>query len=173
MVPWSKSQNCNVLQQLINGIRYFDIRVCCKKNFGGKVDELFTCHNLLSEKIENIFKQIKKFIFEISKNEFIILDFNHFYDMTSDNHEQLIQLIKNNFDTILIKPNEFKLTDKLSKLWETNKRIFIFYSDRNTINKFNETIFSSNNNIFYSWAQTSNVNDLKLYNNYILNERLK
>ncbi|MEM1359617.1 MAG: phosphatidylinositol-specific phospholipase C domain-containing protein [Bacteroidota bacterium] len=71
---WAKAQEKSIYQQLNDGIRYIDIRVCVDKS-----DRLKTCHGLYGVPIQEVINDAVKFTNE-NPNEPFILDFKRFYD---------------------------------------------------------------------------------------------
>lgn len=86
---WSKCQEKHVKQQLIEGIRYFDIRV----DFHAESKTFYTAHGLVSSPLIDILSSFAEFI-EYHPSELIVLDFNHFYGMQEpSSHVALCKLI--------------------------------------------------------------------------------
>lgn len=73
---WSRTQPSRISAQLNAGIRYFDIRVA--------LHDLTLCvtHTLLGAPLSEILDDVSTFIKQNPK-EIVILDFNHFYGMSS------------------------------------------------------------------------------------------
>ena len=74
------------------------------------------CHQLT-----DLLTPISDFLSTHSK-EVVLLDLNHFYEMTKENHEQLLQLIVRHFGDLLMPSGELReLT--LKQLWEQKKQV--------------------------------------------------
>ena len=73
---WAKTQRRTAAQQLADGIRVFDIRVCVDGN--GK---LLTCHGLYGAPLDDILEDVRKFTLA-NPGEMVFLGFNHFWDGT-------------------------------------------------------------------------------------------
>lgn len=71
---WAKAQERTIYQQLNDGIRYIDVRVCVDKS-----DQLKTCHGLYGVSLATVINDAVKFSNE-NPNEPFILDFKKFYD---------------------------------------------------------------------------------------------
>lgn len=71
---WAKAQERTIYQQLQDGIRYIDVRVCVDKS-----GNLKTCHGLYGISLTELINDVVKFANEYPR-EPILLDFNHFYD---------------------------------------------------------------------------------------------
>lgn len=84
---WSRTQKRTILQQLNDGIRYFDIRVGHQRN------EFYTCHGMNAETCKQLVETVVQFS-ESHTREVIILDFNHFYCMKPEDHDRLTQQLR-------------------------------------------------------------------------------
>lgn len=73
-IGWSQNQERAAYQQLSDGIRYFDLRVCVDGS-----DRLLTCHGLYGASIDSILDDVRRFADQHS-GEIILLGFNHFWD---------------------------------------------------------------------------------------------
>ncbi|XP_023333041.1 PI-PLC X domain-containing protein 3 isoform X2 [Eurytemora carolleeae] len=87
---WSFTQHKDVVYQLENGIRYFDIRLVAVN------DEFVIIHCLFGEPIQNILSKIKLFLQE-NPGEIVILDFQHLYNFTPENNMELENHVKQEF----------------------------------------------------------------------------
>lgn len=151
---WAITQTRSISQQLSDGIRYFDLRVCWHSSrslssssppspsaspwisssclssssssssssstqpiaspgeLGG---DLFTCHSLISDRMEDLLVEIRAFV-QTHSHETIILDFNHFYSMTVEHHRRLIRLLRHYLAPHMFS-KELPLTAPLSDRW--------------------------------------------------------
>ncbi|XP_062580978.1 PI-PLC X domain-containing protein 2-like [Saccostrea cucullata] len=146
---WSLTQNLTVKEQLEHGIRYLDLRLCGRP---GSPD-VYVAHGLYGNKLEDILMEIKEFLNENPK-EFVILDFNHFYNMTSVDHRQVLHQIIGTFDAKILSGDTsmsvWKMT--LENLWKTPARVMVFYGHPSR-NEF--PFFWSEEYIQSPWANTA------------------
>ncbi|XP_066140339.1 PI-PLC X domain-containing protein 3-like isoform X2 [Euwallacea fornicatus] len=68
MANWTKTQNLRVTNQLMAGIRYFDLRTSTKRGSS----DLHFCHGLYSCKVEPVLKEIGTFL-ETHSGELIVI----------------------------------------------------------------------------------------------------
>jgi len=87
IAQWSKTQARTIIQQLHDGIRYFDFRV------GYQGGEFYTCHGMNGDTIRDILHTFVEFATTYPREVFI-LDFNHFYKMGPAEHEELTKQIR-------------------------------------------------------------------------------
>lgn len=104
--------------------RYFDLR--CSSH---ALDEIYFVHGLFCERIVEPFKDLLNFL-NSHPGEFVILDFQHFYDFTPHHHEKLIEIIKSFFQTKIFErsleePNLSQLT--LSNAYTMQQQVIIIY----------------------------------------------
>lgn len=85
MMPLAQTQGHSIADQLICGVRYFDLRV----KFQG--DDLVIFHDIITgQKFDKVLKEISEFI-QAHPTEFLVLDFQHLGDTA---HEATVQAIK-------------------------------------------------------------------------------
>lgn len=58
MVNWSRTQAYNATEQLMSGIRYFDLRVATKKG----TTDLYFVHGLYSDNVQIVLSDMVKFL---------------------------------------------------------------------------------------------------------------
>lgn len=92
MSRWSRTQNLDVNAQLLHGIRYYDLRVATKKN---KTYPYFV-HGLYADDVVATLGNVREFV-DSHPQEVIVLDFQHFYAFTDDDHRNLIDLLNTVF----------------------------------------------------------------------------
>ncbi|KAH9588921.1 Phospholipase C [Trypanosoma melophagium] len=123
-VKWAKCQNICILEQLCGGVRYLDLRVTPNPKEGGK---LCITHGRLSVPLGVVIEQIGTFLKDqTSAQEFIVLDFQHFFDMESSTiQERFIEEISVLSSYFI--PVDVPLTTPLSVLWKSSdeRRIFL------------------------------------------------
>lgn len=151
---WALTQNLSVKGQLEHGVRYLDLRLCGRP---GSPD-VHVAHGLYGHRLQDILSEIKAFLDENLK-EFIILDFNHFHNMTAVDHREVLILIINIFgETILggdTPMSAWNMT--LENLWKTPARLMVFYGHPSR-NEF--SFFWSEEYLQSPWANTSSSSDL-------------
>uniref|UniRef100_A0A1B6DBC2 Phosphatidylinositol-specific phospholipase C X domain-containing protein n=1 Tax=Clastoptera arizonana TaxID=38151 RepID=A0A1B6DBC2_9HEMI len=89
---WCITQKASIIHQLVKGIRYFDLRLATKPGD----QEFYFVHGLYASTINDPLKELNHFLHENSE-EVVILDFQHFYDFSSQDHRQLLQEVRNLF----------------------------------------------------------------------------
>ncbi|KXJ09890.1 PI-PLC X domain-containing protein 2 [Exaiptasia diaphana] len=150
---WSVTQSYNIYQQLKAGIRYLDLRVAKRPKDG----TYRVVHGLYGATLSEMLAQVKTFLKECPK-EIVILDFNHFYGMTSQDHTIFSNSIKSAFGKTLRPPGSQGVNVTLKELWENNENILAFYLDAETVK--NNPCFWPNSKIYSPWANTSDLNTL-------------
>lgn len=86
---WSITQTCNIQTQLHLGIRYFDLRMATKPND----NNFYTVHALYGDPVMKELVNIKEFLVTHTK-EILVLDFQHFYNFSEADHNQLSSVLK-------------------------------------------------------------------------------
>mgnify|MGYP003463790341 FL=1 len=135
---WAKCQSKTIYEQLLMGIRYFDIRLT---KYNG---EYYTIHSLIAIPVNQILHDILLFI-DTFPTEKIILDFNHLYIDDVKEFEEYLKFqigdkaVSNNNDNII------------AAIGTLDKPLFVFVDDDNT-SFFNSDILKS------FWHDTNDVN---------------
>ncbi|XP_072388889.1 PI-PLC X domain-containing protein 3-like [Diabrotica undecimpunctata] len=97
MVKWSRTQTYMAKDQLIRGIRYFDLRIGTRQG----TQDLFIVHGLYSVTVQTCLDEISSFL-DTHAQEVVILDFQHFYGFTQSDHDRLMQMVNKTFGAKLL-----------------------------------------------------------------------
>ncbi|CAD5112897.1 DgyrCDS2105 [Dimorphilus gyrociliatus] len=151
---WSVCQDKSITDQLKLGIRYLDIRVCTN----GNTDELFTFHGLFSQTIESLLIEVREFLENHSK-EVVFLDFNHFCEVSNDQHEKLVKMIEDYMNPFISVSNYTIESICLNGLWEKKIQALVFYQSE----KVKNCKFLTRNSIISPWANTEEFEELLPY----------
>lgn len=92
ILNWSVTQRDDVKQQLNGGIRYLDLRVATKP----RTKDIYFLHGLYGSEITKPLLDIADWLTSHA-NEVIILDFQHFYAFTEEDHHRLVERINRTF----------------------------------------------------------------------------
>ena len=156
---WSKTQPYPITDQLNNGVRYLDFRVC---NFQS---HLYLCHALISVRLKDTLQQIQTFV-QNNPSEIILLDINHIYNVNNSADEtQLVQLLQSYLGNIAI-PNSYHTSDTMGTLRQSQRNVIILMDTNQPISDSNASQFSTQylwhqSNINSPWPNVSDIPDLK------------
>ncbi|XP_053378019.1 PI-PLC X domain-containing protein 3-like [Mercenaria mercenaria] len=107
--------------QLSSGIRYFDLRVASRSG----TPNIHFLHTLYGTTVKEGLDEIIDFL-DDNKKEIVILDFNHFYQMCEDQHQEFLKmLIEKCGEKLCLFVGIENLT--LNMLWENGLQIIIVY----------------------------------------------
>ena len=124
---WAKCQDLNFTQQLEAGIRYLDLRVSAK---GCCDNELYLHHTMFSLRVQDMANAVAVFLQEHDK-EVVLLDFNHVENLSEEQHEQCITILRRTFGDKMCKYPADVEPITLNYLWENKFQVVIFYHDDN------------------------------------------
>ena len=149
---WSNTQSQTISDQLKSGIRYFDLRLTTKPNCGM---DIYMCHCLYSDSLEAELSNIKMFLEEHPK-EVVLIDMNHFYNMTNEAHRQCLSMI---LEVLGDKMCPFLDMESvtLSMLWEAGLQVLVFYQHPVVVENLQ---FWPGSSILSPWANTADVRKL-------------
>lgn len=154
--PWMKNQEYNIAQQLDDGIRHFDIRVC--KSTSGPV----VCHALESIPVESVFKDIACFL-KKRKGEIVSVDINHIYGLTPLENLALVTNINSILgNSSMVDPSFRSFNNTYKQLINAGERVFVFYSDSSTVNNYGRQLrLFSSSSLPTPWVNVVNMLALK------------
>ncbi|MFS2035623.1 hypothetical protein ACEN8I_16495 [Polaromonas sp. CT11-55] len=158
VVPFAKAQGLSIDRQLHAGIRYFDLRVAPENG------QLKTIHALYSGAITDAIDQISFFL-GYFKREIVILDFQAFWDVTDDQHDQLAKYLKDRLGPLLAdrsRPDQTRIQD----LWGKKRQVILLYNPggggKRILDK--EPLFWDRSVYLHSpWANTNQIGTLMAF----------
>jgi len=142
---WAVAQARSLGEQLRDGVRYLDLRVCrAPEPSAPERHELFFCHAILAERVADGLAQIGAFVREHPR-EVVVLDFNHFYDVDErhveaaidGSHQHLCHLLLSEFGSALC-PREraTSLSDlSLADMWRHDESVVVLYGHAPTVER--------------------------------------
>lgn len=158
---WSVTQYDTIIQQFNGGIRYIDLRLAIKKTD----NEIYFLHGLYGDKVSQYFYEISNWL-KNHPNEIIIMDFQHFYLFTKNNHHDLVQELKKIFGNKICQSTMDLNQITIERMNIKNCQVIIIY--RNEIAKNDSDLWPSG--LWPTpWPNTTNPNKLIDF----LNTRLK
>ena len=156
---WSKTQPYSISDQLNNGIRYFDFRVCYAKS------DFYLCHTMLGDLVSDALKNIQTFA-QAHPSEIIIVDFNHFYGITDSTIETaFLTTLKNNLGDLAVS-NTYHSKSTMGQIRQSKRQIIILMDTNQPIStpdlqQFAATYLWHERRINSPWPNASNITDLK------------
>lgn len=140
---WAITQTRNIYDQLCDGIRYLDIRICYNEG------TMHIWHGMCGEEISVFFREIESFARE-HPHEIIILDLSpsHFGNFNDEAFKQFIDLTKEIFSDILCDRRYLSPESKVEEFWEKKQNIIFVFDNKH----INETLdFSWDPSELYSY----------------------
>jgi len=121
---WSECQVECVLEQLRAGCRYIDLRTAAVK---GKLG-LRIVHGLVGRPVLDVLEQVSTFL-AASPQEVVVLDFQHFYDVTQAEQATLLGQCLELFSAAGVIPPAKAKTATLAELWAAKTRVLLLWGD--------------------------------------------
>ncbi|XP_011168671.1 PI-PLC X domain-containing protein 3 [Solenopsis invicta] len=124
ILNWSITQRDDIKQQLNGGIRYLDLRVATKP----RTNNIYFLHGLYGAEVNKPLLDVADWLTSHA-NEIVILDFQHFYAFTDQDHHRLIDRITQIFRGKMC-PVSSRF-DQMTLQWLIQKRCQVFVIYRN------------------------------------------
>lgn len=116
---WAKTQYLKPTEQLQNGVRYFDLRICLQKS----ENQFYFVHGLYCERIQEPLNEIKQYL-DDHPNEFIVFDCQHFYQFSRGDYKILADILISIFGDRIYGSNSGSLRSlSLSKAYSLRKQV--------------------------------------------------
>lgn len=163
ILNWSITQLDDVRQQLNGGIRYLDLRVATKPSTGN----IHFLHGLYGAEVSKPLADVANWLTSHA-NEVVILDFQHFYAFTNEDHRRLIETIHHIFYGKLCPVSSRLDQMTLRSLIARKCQVFVIY--RNICAQNHSDMWPSG--LWRTvWPNTVNVNELIDFLNVELQSR--
>lgn len=160
---WARTQKYNISEQLLSGIRYFDLRTSKKS----QEDQYYFVHGLFCEEVEAPLEELRQFL-DTHPEELVILDFQHFYAFTYQDHLNFAHILIKAFgDRIFEKAGNSLLKCTLLDTVRRRKQILIVYREVENLN----ACFWTARDWPTPWPNTLDVQKLESYLSTTLNQR--
>ena len=150
---WSVTQTLDIYDQLKQGVRYIDFRVA----FVESTNDFYAVHGLYGLPYSELFADIKRFLIEHPK-EFIILDFNQFYEFQAENHKEFMTTIEETFNEMLYAAAAKGPNCSINDIWGSSANIIALYKDDASTKE--NPLFWPRDCIISPWCNTDNVDTL-------------
>jgi hypothetical protein len=148
---WSRAQSLHIGEQLQEGIRYFDLRVARNGSDG----KLYYAHSMFADNVLDSISQITAFL-QSHQRELVILDFQHFLNLSAEDHISLARALDSAFADLLVPPPQAGVFPTLEFVWSRHQQVIIVYSNESGGSEIlaTHTNFWSRNLLSSKWAET-------------------
>lgn len=171
------TQDESIYNQLVYGIRYFDIRVGWY-DIKGEEEKFWIVHDFfrMNHTLLSVIKQIRSFLDATSK-EIIIFDFHRFVngfqdkdkDIVKKRHEEVFELLKEHLRDYMI-PFSYGYEATIETVLKSNKRVLIGYLEKDNYIK-SDLLWP---NCVHQWGNVDELDGLeKYFNNTICSDKNK
>ena len=121
VAPWSKTQPNDVFTQLVDGIRYLDLRL------SNEADGIYIEHGLRGPAIDEVLTDIARFA-EARPREVVLVDMARFTNFDATAHTALLEQIRQTLGRRLA-PDTLGASATLPDFWASDRNIVLIYSD--------------------------------------------
>lgn len=117
---WSRTQTVDIQQQLDCGIRYLDIRVVSRNS------ELYVAHGLYGGTLYPYLVEVNVFLTK-NPGEVVVLDFQHFYEFSVEDHHSLIAALESIYGSKLSQRVRDIRSLSLETMKENGEQVVVIY----------------------------------------------
>jgi thiol-disulfide isomerase/thioredoxin len=155
VAEWSRTQSSIIAEQVQQGIRYLDLRICHCLTCEQPSKDFDLCHAMRGEKLLPALNAVAQFI-EKHPREIFFLDFNHFYEVGTNSDQLLIEVIQDTIGKYLFPYDKSKpLSDVTpSQMWELKRPILLCYHNDSVTSTHDQ--FWPGDTIVSPWINTPN-----------------
>ena len=157
---WSRCQGSDIHEQLKDGVRYLDLRVC--EHDG----DLWLCHGQVSVTVDTALRQVHRFLERLGTEEVVILHFNSFYSMDDSDHNKLCRKLRSKFDRWICSAEERGPRSTYGDLRQNDERVVVIYQDDHKnargarmVSRY-PWLWGSDKNISSPWPDTDETGEL-------------
>ncbi|XP_062302989.1 PI-PLC X domain-containing protein 1-like [Osmerus eperlanus] len=127
VVRWATTQTWCISDQLNAGIRFFDLRVACKK---GSKEALYFSHGVYTlQTVKEALSAVAVWLQQHSE-EVVILVCSHFYELGEREHRHLVSFITGLFGHKLCPP---QVTPTLRHCWGSGQQVIVSYDNEDVV----------------------------------------
>ena len=144
---WSCCQADDVAHQLQAGVRYVDLRTarCAVDD-----DTLRVVHACAGSPVDEVLSAVAAFV-QSTTHEIVIVDFQHFYHLTPEDHGGLVQRVEALFAGCgIIPPSRARAT--LREHWAAKQRVLVLYGSKEHAPTRPELLLERPAGIISPWA---------------------
>jgi hypothetical protein len=163
---WAKTQPLSIGQQLEQGIRYLDLRVCYSDSTSHSGEKTFyLCHSLLGSHLSQVLNDIAQFA-KKHPSEIILADLNHLYGVHSpEDQNALSQMIYQSLAPYLVS-NQLTAKNSLQEIRASGRNVILLFDAGQTasdpkLQAFAQHFFWPQSRIQSPWPNTTEINKLK------------
>ena len=127
---YALTQTLNFTEQLEAGIRYLDMRIAKSPRTG----HIHVLHAFYGHMLERCLKDINSFL-NAHPKECVLLDFNHIYGLSHEEHQQCLKLLCSSFGEKICPCVPFDHIT-LTSLWAKKHQVIIFYHSKEVYGDF-------------------------------------
>ncbi|XP_065643940.1 PI-PLC X domain-containing protein 2 isoform X1 [Hydra vulgaris] len=164
VIEWSLTQCYPIKQQLILGVRYFDMRT----GYLNSKNDFFFVHGCYGFQMFSLLQVIADFC-EIYPKEVVIVDFQEFHEFTPKLHEifadNVVKIFKGKLYSYVVGNGA---SSTLQEIWATGKQIIVRYNNDFSPQSYPE--FWASNTLYSPWRNTSSTSKLIKFLDERLNE---
>ncbi|KAJ8924548.1 hypothetical protein NQ315_000696 [Exocentrus adspersus] len=153
MANWSRTQEYHATEQLVSGVRYFDLRVATKEG----TDDFYFVHGLYSDNVKEVLVSITEFL-NSHPQEAVILDFQHFYAFTDSDHERLMEILSKTFEAKMVPYTDSMDIVTLKYMAAHQYQVITIY--RSDAARFGQPLLWPSSTFPTPWPDTVSTDDL-------------
>ncbi|KXJ76907.1 hypothetical protein RP20_CCG008603 [Aedes albopictus] len=158
VTKYSLTQDDDIRKQLLQGVRYIDLRVGYYKVSN---PQFWANHGITRlHPLKQILSQVRDYALET--NEIIILDVQEFpvgFGKQYDVHDKLVRLLNETLHDVMADPS-ISWDGRLSEIWAGNKTVILCYDHEYAIRSYPHVVWRS---VEQKWGDVQSLEELKSF----------
>ncbi|EFC47794.1 predicted protein [Naegleria gruberi] len=140
---WKETQTNGPVEQLMDGVRYFDLKICQDSSEFSKIRKLKICNSLYAGILEKSLQGLANFVKFVGKKEVLIINFREFTSVDEKSHQYLFNTLQSKFGKLLADSNKLSPKSKFKDFIRLNQRVIILYGNSDTVSNSKGLLWSS------------------------------
>lgn len=127
---WALAQNLTFYEQMMVGVRYFDLRCC----FDVNTNQFRTCHMILGNPVQTLLNDVRRFMDE-HPTEIVFIESSHYDGSSLENVTGLAEMFLTTFDGLLY-PRSDNFQSTISEMIAKNWRVLVSMENDDVASKY-------------------------------------
>ena len=153
----SRASETAIIQQLLAGVRYLDLRVDADDD-----GELWMVHGLRGERLSSVARDLELYLANHPR-ELLVLDLQHVSGQAADRHQRVLEALGPALTGRMVDPNAVTPTSTLAEVWARGEQALVLMSDAPDALFLDNPIWRRGDRLESLWGNVQDVTALKTH----------